>query len=132
MTNFEMLLSRHTGEVGQSAFATWQHALTLFDDRRYTDAARTVERLLEQVDDDTEGFAPSGATGQAAARLLLARAYYHSAQLGRAIETAQTIVDDDPADSYARVLLARALERAGHSDAAATHRRVAEAMGIDA
>lgn len=132
MTNFETLLARHTGQVEQSTFATWQHANHLFDERRYTDAVRVLEALLRDANNGPthdDGYAPASATGQAAARALLARAYYHSAQLGRAIEAAQSIIETDPGDAYAHLLLSRALERSGRSDEAGRHRSLAEAMG---
>lgn len=130
MTNFETLLSRHTGQAEHSAFATWERAQALFDERRYTDAAHTLEGLLGTSDDAaSEEYAPASATGRAAARLLLARSYYHSAQLGRAIQTAQAIVEDDPGDAYAHLLLSRALERSDRADEARRHRALAEAMG---
>lgn len=131
MTNFETLLARHSGTGPQSAFATWERAHELFDEQRYREAAVLLEGLVERsAETESDGsYAPVRATGAASARLLLARAYYHSAQVGRAIETAHAIIEDDPGEAYAHLLLGRALERAGRADEAAGHRNLAEAMG---
>lgn len=61
-------------------------------------------------------------------RLLAARAYFHSAQLGRAVRMLEDLVDRRPDDSYARLLLGRALERQGRGDEAAVQLRIAAAM----
>jgi predicted Zn-dependent protease len=61
-------------------------------------------------------------------RLLLARAYYHSAQLRRAEEQLRWLVDRDPADHYAHFVLGRTLERLGRPGQALPHLRIAVAM----
>lgn len=61
-------------------------------------------------------------------RLLAARAYFHSAQLGRAETALEQLVAESPDDSYARLLLGRVLERQGRGDDAAVHLRIAAAM----
>lgn len=63
--------------------------------------------------------------------LLLARVYYRTAQLGRAEETLRLLVEQAPADHYARFLLGRTLERAHRPAEAAAHYRVAAAMSGD-
>ncbi|WP_018157665.1 tetratricopeptide repeat protein [Demetria terragena] len=123
MTTFESLLSRHTDTQGNSDFAAWQRAVTLFDERRYTEAVKILEPLVTTTPERP-------VIGTASARLLLARAYFHSAQLSRAIELATAIVQDDPADGYARLLLSRALQRAGRTEEATGHQRLIEAMGV--
>ena len=50
------------------------------------------------------------------ARWLLARAYYHSAQLRRAESELRVIVERDPVEHYARLMLGRALERQGRQE----------------
>ncbi len=67
-----------------------------------------------------------------AVRLLLARAYYHSAQLRRAEEEARAIVAADPADGYAHLLLGRSLARQSKHDEARGPLRLAAAMGVGA
>lgn len=67
-----------------------------------------------------------------AVRQLLARAYYHSAQLDRAAHELRTLVEQDPADAYAHLMLGRTLERQSRPREASRHLRLAEAMGVDA
>jgi predicted DsbA family dithiol-disulfide isomerase len=57
-----------------------------------------------------------------------ASAYFASAQLGRARQVLEAMLADHPADSYARLMLGRTLERQGRADEAATHLRMAAAM----
>jgi predicted Zn-dependent protease len=66
--------------------------------------------------------------GNTSARMLLARAYYHSAQLRRAEEQLRWLVDHDPADHYAHFVLGRTLERLGRPGQALPHLRMAVAM----
>jgi predicted Zn-dependent protease len=65
-----------------------------------------------------------------AARLLLARAYYHSAQLGRAEQEARALVAANPADGYAQLLLGRSLARQSRHDEAAGPLKLAAALGV--
>ena len=51
-------------------------------------ASRLLAPLVDEAPDDL------------ALRLLLARAYYHSVQLGRAEATLREILDRDPVESY--------------------------------
>ena len=98
----------------------YEYARRLFDERRYTQAAKELEGLIEHADSYGVGDAP----------LLLARAYYHSAQLERARTAALALLDKDPSDGYAVLLVARTLERLNRDgEAAAWHRR-AEALGV--
>jgi predicted Zn-dependent protease len=64
----------------------------------------------------------------AAVRLLLARAYFHSAQLSRAEEQLRILVERDPADHYAQFVLGRTLERQNRPEHALPHLRMAAAM----
>ncbi|MFV0428269.1 MAG: tetratricopeptide repeat protein [Arachnia sp.] len=66
--------------------------------------------------------------GNAEARELLARAYYHRASLPHAEEQLRIILDRDPTDEYATLLLARTLERQSRHDEAAGVRRVLAAL----
>ncbi|MFB9678375.1 DsbA family protein [Streptosporangium vulgare] len=63
-----------------------------------------------------------------AVRLLAARAYFGSAQLGRARETLESLLERTPGDHYARFLLGRTLERANRLAEALPHLRLAAAM----
>jgi Flp pilus assembly protein TadD len=64
----------------------------------------------------------------ASVRQLLARAYFQSAQLGRAEEQLRALIDRDPADHYAHHVLGRTLERLGRFAEALPHLRLAAAM----
>ena len=94
----------------------WERALLLFEDRDYTAAADLLVEVVAEVPNQT------------GPRLLLARAYYHSAQLRRAEEQLRTIIDHDPVDHYAHLMLGRTLERQGRHDEAAKWLRLAEAF----
>jgi Flp pilus assembly protein TadD len=69
--------------------------------------------------------------GNQAALELLARAYFGSAQLGRAEETLTRLVEAAPANGWARRALARTLERQSRGDEAVPHHRMADALGAD-
>ncbi|HSK26907.1 MAG TPA: tetratricopeptide repeat protein [Jiangellales bacterium] len=59
---------------------------------------------------------------------LAGRAFFRSAQLGRAEETFGRLVELDPTDAYARFALGRTLERQSRRGEAATCYRLAVAM----
>lgn len=94
----------------------WERARLFFDARDYTAAARVLTGLVEEVPEQT------------GPRLLLARAYYHSAQLRRAEAELRTIVERDPVEHYARLMLGRTLERQGRHEEAGSHLRIASAL----
>ncbi len=100
----------------------YRHAQRLFADRRYAAAARELESVLGHAD---------AADEHGDARLLLARAYYLSAQLGRAEQASRAMLESDPTDVYAALLLARTLQRRGRHAEAATWLRMADALGHD-
>ncbi len=97
----------------------WERARFLFDDKDFTAAAKL---LADVVDEYPEQTGP---------RLLLARAYYHSAQLRRAEEQLRTLVDSNPVDDYAHLMLGRTLQRQGRHDEAAPWLRMASAFTGD-
>ncbi|MFE9172688.1 tetratricopeptide repeat protein [Streptomyces kebangsaanensis] len=90
-----------------------------FDARDYAGAARVLAGLVEEVPEQT------------GPRLLLARAYYHSAQLRRAEAELRVIVERDPVEHYARLMLGRTLERQGRHAEAGTQLRIASALAGD-
>jgi predicted Zn-dependent protease len=94
----------------------WQRAQLFFDAKDYTNAAKLLAAV---VDEHPEQTGP---------RLLLARAYYHSAQLRRAEEQLREIVERDPVEHYAHVMLGRTLQRQGRHAEAAQWLRLAEAF----
>ncbi|NED35250.1 tetratricopeptide repeat protein [Streptomyces sp. SID8499] len=99
-----------------TAAERWERARMFFDARNYAGAARVLDGLVEEVPEQT------------GPRLLLARAYYHSAQLHRAEAELRLIVERDPVESYARLMLGRTLQRQGRYEEAATHLRIASAL----
>ncbi|MGA5098727.1 tetratricopeptide repeat protein [Streptomyces lavendulocolor] len=97
----------------------WERARLFFDAKDYTAAARVLGGLVEEVPEQT------------GPRLLLARAYYHSAQLRRAEAELRFIVEHDPVEHYARMMLGRTLERQGRTEEARPHVRIASALAGD-
>ena len=96
-----------------------------FEDRDYRGAARTLEALLADVERDPEQVGHPVTD----VRLLLARAYYHSAQLRHAEEAARALLADHPTEAYAALLLARTLQRASRPDEARQAMNLAAALG---
>jgi hypothetical protein len=97
----------------------WERARMFFDAKDYTAAARVLTGLVEEVPEQT------------GPRLLLARSYYHSAQLRRAEAELRVIVERDPVEHYARLMLGRTLQRQGRQDEAESHLRIAAALAGD-
>ena len=97
----------------------WERARMFFDARDYAGAARVLSGLVEEVPEQT------------GPRLLLARAYYHSAQLRRAESEWRLSVERDPVEHYARLMLGRTLQRQGRHEEAESHMRIASALAGD-
>lgn len=95
---------------------TWERAQALFEAKDYTGAAALLTVVVEQAPE------------QVSSRLLLARAYYHSAQLRRAEEQLRAVIERCPVDYYAYLMLGRTLERQGRKDEAGPWLRAAEAF----
>ncbi|WP_326673774.1 MULTISPECIES: tetratricopeptide repeat protein [unclassified Streptomyces] len=102
-------------EFGTAA-ERWDRARLFFDAKEYTSAARILGGLVEEVPE------------QVAPRLLLARAYYHSARLVRAEGELRAVLERDPVEQYARLMLGRTLERQGRQAEADTQLRMAAAL----
>jgi hypothetical protein len=68
---------------------------------------------------------------QTGPRLLLARSYYHSAQLRRAEAELRIVVEREPVEHYARLMLGRTLERQGRQEEADAQLRIASALAGD-
>ncbi|NBE53271.1 tetratricopeptide repeat protein [Streptomyces boluensis] len=94
----------------------WERAQLLFGEKKFTAAAGLLDGLVEEFPEHS------------AARLLLARAYYHSAQLRRAEAELRTLIARDPVDSYAHLMLGRTLERQSRAAEAAPWLRMAGAF----
>ncbi|MFD9334390.1 tetratricopeptide repeat protein [Streptomyces sp. NPDC060028] len=99
-----------------TAAERWERAGLFFDAKEYATAARVLAALA--------GEAPE----QLAPRLLLARAYYHSAQLARAEHELRAILERWPVEDYAQLMLGRTLQRQGRAAEAAPYLRIAAAM----
>lgn len=99
--------------------AEYQRATRFFEAGDSAGAARLLEPILEVEPTNT------------AVRQLLARAYFASAQLGRAEEQLRVLVEQNPSDHYAHHVLGRTLERQGRPQEALAHLRLAFAMRPD-
>ncbi|MFG2433859.1 tetratricopeptide repeat protein [Streptomyces sp. NPDC048508] len=99
-----------------TAAERWERAQLFFDAKDYAAAARVLDGLVEETPE------------QVGPRLLLARSYYHSAQLGRAETELRALVEIDPVEHYARLMLGRTLERQGRHAEAVSHLRIASAL----
>ena len=94
----------------------WRRAGMFFEAKDYAEAARILEQVVSEV------------PGQLDARMLLARSYYHSAQLRRAEEQLRAVVERHPVEHYAHLMLGRTLQRQGRDDEAAVWLRTADAF----
>ncbi|MGW2637020.1 tetratricopeptide repeat protein [Streptomyces sp. NPDC001348] len=94
----------------------WERARLLFEAREYIGAAKLLAAVVEEAPE------------QSGPRLLLARAYYHSAQLRRAEEQLREIVERDPVEHYAHLMLGRTLQRQGRHREAEPWLRMAGAF----
>jgi Tfp pilus assembly protein PilF len=103
----------------ESTARRWERAGLYFEAQDYAEAARILTSVVDEV------------PGQVAPRLLLARAYYHSAQLRRAEEQLREVIACDPAEHYAALMLGRTLQRQGRHDEARPWLRMAAALTGD-
>jgi predicted Zn-dependent protease len=104
----------------ETAAQRWERADLLFGEKGYTEAAKLLVGIVAEFPEHV------------AARLLLARAYYHSAQLRRAEAELRTVIDRDPVEHYAHLMLGRTLERQGRDEEAAPWLRMAGALSGEA
>ncbi|WP_396448263.1 tetratricopeptide repeat protein [Actinomadura sp.] len=102
-----------------TTYEEFERATLFFDAKDYAGAARLLAPIAEAD------------PGNRAAAELLARAYFHSAQLGRAEAAFRRLVDLDPCNGWAHEALARTLERRGRADEAGAFRKLARAMGVE-
>lgn len=101
-----------TGSVAEN----YERGRRYFDARDYISAAEYFAEVVAAEPDDV------------AVRLLLARAYYHSAQLTRAETTLREVIARDPSAAYAHLMLGRVLQRQSRHAEAAGPLRLAAAM----
>lgn len=101
-------------------YTEFQRAVMFFDAKDYAEAGRILAPIVERE------------PGNRAAVELLGRAYFHSAQLGRAEAAFRGLVELDPANGWAYEALARTLERRNQAGEARRYRRLGYAMGAEA
>jgi Flp pilus assembly protein TadD len=120
-TPFEDLLRGHAGLLEDTDHDRWLRAQALFEERAYREAAVLLTELLDAAADVGHELTD--------VRLLLARSLYHSAQLNGAIRVATELLEHDPNEPYAHLLVGRSLQRQGRSGEAQPHLRLAELLG---
>jgi predicted Zn-dependent protease len=97
----------------------YDRATFAFEMRDYRTAAELLEELVLAEPDNI------------AVRLLLARAYFHSARLRPAEDELREVIARDPSETYAYLMLGRVLQRQSRHDEAAGPLRIAAAMNGD-
>ena len=120
-TPFEDLLRSPRSVLEDSPFDRWLRAQELFAERAYREAAVLLTELLDDPGEVVHELTD--------VRLLLARSLFHSAQLDGTIRVATELLEHDPNEPYAHLLLGRALQRQGRRDEAQPHLRLAELLG---
>jgi thioredoxin-like negative regulator of GroEL len=94
----------------------YRRATMFFDAGDSIRAARMLEPIVEAEPNHSD------------VRLLLARSYFHSAQLRKAEAQLNVLLERDPSDHYARYMMGRTLERQNRAAEALPHLRMAAAM----
>jgi predicted Zn-dependent protease len=102
--------------AGMAELTEYERAQVHFEMNDYAQAVRLLEPFAAEQ------------PRSVSVRLLLARAYYHSAQLGKAEAEFRAVTELDPVEDYAWFCLGRTLERQSRPGEAATCFRVAAAM----
>ncbi len=102
--------------AGMSELTDYERAQVYFELRDYEQAARLLEPLAAEQ------------PRSVSVRLLLARAYFHSARLRRAEAEFRAVTELDPVEDYAWFGLGRTLERQSRPAEAAPCFRMAAAM----
>ncbi|MFC7358732.1 tetratricopeptide repeat protein [Nocardioides astragali] len=120
-TPFEDLLRGHAGMLDDTAHDRWVRAQSLFEERAYREAAVLLTELINDSADVGHELTD--------VRLLLARSLFHSAQLDGTIRVATELLEHDPNEPYAHLLVGRALQRKGRREEAQPHLRLAELLG---
>ncbi len=101
----------------------YERARRLFEHGKYRAAAEELSALVD------ESALEPPLHGTTELRMLLARSYFHSAQLGRTERVARAILADVPDDAYANLVLGRTLQRQGRHADARPHLAMAELLG---
>lgn len=105
--------------TGMSALSEYERGRIYLEMGNPAEAARLLEPVAAQEPRNVS------------VRLLLARAWYHSAQLRRAEAEFRAVTELDPVEDYARFGLGRTLERQSRHAEALPHFRLAAAMRPD-
>lgn len=101
----------------------YTQARGLFEHGEYQAAADSLRALVD------ESALEPPIHGTTELRVLLGRAYFHSAQLGRAETVLRAVLVDHPDDAYANLVLGRTLQRLGRAADARPHLAMAELLG---
>ena len=117
-------------------YERYERAKAHFANEEYAQAVEDLEALFTDLAEARSELEQSHVPGQdpvghgtAEAHLLLARAYFQTAQLRRAESAAREVLREAPDDAYAHLLLGRTLQRAGRHDEARGPLRLAELLG---
>ncbi len=110
-----------SSDVSGSDYGQLQYAEILYAKHDYTEAALILEKLLANSE---------VAHATTDARLLLARSYFHSAQLAKAEQQARAVLDAQPTEGYAALLLGRTLQRQSRHDEARNFMEMAKIWGV--
>ncbi|WP_028926873.1 tetratricopeptide repeat protein [Pseudonocardia acaciae] len=102
--------------MSETFMENYERSVMFFEAGDYVTASRMLAELVGE------------AGGDVSLRLLLARAYFHSAQLGRAEAQLREVLERDPVEAYAHLLLGRTLQRRNRHDEAGRHLRLAGAL----
>ncbi|MGY4720704.1 tetratricopeptide repeat protein [Naumannella cuiyingiana] len=97
----------------------YRRAVEAFEAKDYRSAIPVLQGLLADRPEAVE------------VRMLLARSYYHSASLEPAAEQLRVVLDQQPTEAYAHLLLARTLERQSRAEEARPHRKLAAVLTGD-
>jgi thioredoxin-like negative regulator of GroEL len=108
--------AQSVGSVHVDLLEEYRKATMFFESGDPLGASRLLEPIVEAEPHN------------AAVRLLLARAYFNSAQLAGAEAQLRALIEQNPSDHYAHHVLGRTLERAGRFSEALPHLRLAAAM----
>ncbi|MBW8481589.1 tetratricopeptide repeat protein [Actinomadura parmotrematis] len=100
-----------------ATYEDFERAALFFEARDYAGAARLLDPIV------------AAEPANRSAVELLARAYFHSAQLSRAEGAFRALIELDPCNGWAHEALARTLERQSRGGEAVPFRRMAAAMG---
>lgn len=106
---------------GSPDYTQLQYAENLYARQDYSEAALVLEKLLATSE---------VAHGTTDARLLLARSYFHSAQLSKAEREARAVLDAAPTEGYAALLLGRTLQRQSRHHEARNFLEMARIWGV--